>query len=264
MNSHSVNNESKLKIMTFNIRNGGNNDGINSICYRHSVIMRMLEREAPDIIGFQEISSEERRWIRKALGTEYVLVGGGRDANYRGEGCSVAFRSDILELIRMDTLWLSDTPNVSGSRYEDSGQSIFPRLMHVLTLKHKYATEPITVINTHLDHVGIDARRKELSQIFIYMSENKLNGILMGDFNMLPSSPEMSGFTEKANDIGWSDVTKEIGGTFHQFGTLTPATKIDYIYTNMPCDNVHRVTDVTADGTFCSDHFPICASIALP
>ncbi len=254
-------NNKYIKIMSFNIRNGGENDGVNGISKRQPIIEKMIERESPDIIGFQEIDSIQRRWVREMLGTEYVLVGGGRDANYRGEGCSMAFKTDIMELVNMDTLWMSDTPEVSGSRFRGVGQSKFPRLFHALTLKHKEASAPLTVINTHLDHVGFDARKKEMCQLLEYIKLNCKNCALMGDFNIQPMADEMVEFVKNTESMGICDVTAHIGGTYHEFGRCL--TKIDYIYTNLECKEAYAVTD-KENGVFCSDHYPVCAVVKLP
>lgn len=250
-----------IKIMSFNIRNGGEGDGINGISKRHPVIEKMIKREKPDIIGFQEITSEERRWMRGILGTEYVLVGGGRDENYRGEGCSVAFKTDIMELIKMDTLWLSDTPEVSGSRYCDLDQSAFPRLLYSLTLKHKEASRTITVINTHLDHIGNLAREKELSQIYDLIAERGISGALVGDFNLKPSTELITDFSARLEKLSWRDVTANIKETYHEFGICS--SKIDYIYSDLECHQSYAVTDIE-NGVYCSDHYPICAIVKLP
>ena len=250
-----------IKIMSFNIRNGGEGDGINGISKRHSVIEKMIKRENPDIIGFQEITSEERRWMRGILGTEYVLVGGGRDENYRGEGCSVAFKTDIMELVKMDTLWLSDTPEMSGSRYRGLDQSPFPRLLHSLTLKHKEASRTVTVINTHLDHVGTTARAKELSQIYDYIARHGVSGALMGDFNLKPNTELITDFSARLEKLCWRDATAVIKTTYHEYGKCS--TKIDYIYTDLECIQSYAVTDIE-NGVYCSDHYPICAIVKLP
>ena len=253
--------ERYIKIMSFNIRNGGEGDGINGISKRHFVIEKMIKRENPDIIGFQEINSNERRWVRSILGTGYALVGGGRDENYRGEGCSMAFKTDIMELVKMDTLWLSDTPEVSGSRYCGIDQSPFPRLLHSLTLKHKEASRTITVINTHLDHMGTMVRAKELSQIYRYIADNKACGALMGDFNLKPDTELIADFSAQLEKLDWRDVTVNINETYHEYGKCS--SKIDYIYTDLDCIQSYKVSDIE-NGVYCSDHYPICAVIRLP
>ena len=253
--------DKSIKLMSFNIRNGGETDGVNGISKRHPVIKKMIERERPDIIGFQEIDSIQRRWVREILGTEYALVGGGRDQNYRGEGCSVAFKTDIMELVNMETCWMSDTPDVAGSRFHGVGQSKFPRLFHRLTLKHKEASALVTVINTHLDHVGPEARKKELEQLLNCMKRHEKNCALMGDFNIQPTAYEMVEFSKKIETLGIYDVTAPITATYHEFGRCS--SKIDYIYTDLACKDVYAVTD-KENGVFCSDHYPVCAVVRLP
>ena len=53
-----------IKIMTFNLRVPVRRDGVNDYSNRQPGIVRMLEEEAPDLIGFQEASESARREAR--------------------------------------------------------------------------------------------------------------------------------------------------------------------------------------------------------
>ena len=114
------------KVMSFNMRNANGKDGINAFPFRDPRIREMLAAEAPDIIGFQEVVNASRDWLREVLEPTYTLVGCGRESNYRGEGVPVAFRNECFEMIGFDCFWLSPTPLIPGSVYENSDQSRYP------------------------------------------------------------------------------------------------------------------------------------------
>jgi endonuclease/exonuclease/phosphatase family metal-dependent hydrolase len=55
-----------------------------------------------------------------------------------------------------------------------------------------------------------------------------------------------------------------LGGTFHGFGKLLPdkTVKIDYIFTDMTCEDSYIVEDVPVNGQFYSDHNAVCAIVS--
>ena len=105
-----------LKVMTFNLRVDSPCDGINQFFSRTPRILKAIRDEAPDLIGFQEARDGTRAWLRDNL-TDYVVVGCGRYADYRGESAPLAFRKDKFEMVSMETFWLSSTPKVPASSF---------------------------------------------------------------------------------------------------------------------------------------------------
>jgi endonuclease/exonuclease/phosphatase family metal-dependent hydrolase len=86
--------------------------------------------------------------------------------------------------------------------------------------------------------------------------------------NAVPGTPEIDAFTAyEINGKPVIDATAPLGGTFHGFGKYTAerAPKIDYIFTDLPCDTSksYIVTDTPADGLYISDHNPVCAFVEL-
>ena len=113
-----------MKVVTFNIRCDYGQDGLNEFANRKELILRKINQEKPDIIGFQEVLPHVAKWLKENL-NEYYVIGCGRGANLRDEQMSIAYRRDRINLISMKTWWLSQTPDVPGSRYEE--QSSCPR-----------------------------------------------------------------------------------------------------------------------------------------
>ncbi len=252
----------KLKIFTFNLRVAVRADGDNYFWNRTDGIREVLEREKPDLIGFQEVTDPMRTWLRDTLG-DYVCLGCGRETGYRGEGTVIAYRRDAFELIGFRQFWLSDTPSVPGTRYESSDQSQCPRMTGAATLKHHEAKEVLTFYNTHLDHRGVEARLFGARQIVADMARIGGKMILTGDMNARPDTAEIRAFGEGPVP-GLTDVTAALGGTFHDFGRKTPG-KIDYIFTNADCDPTESriIEDIPKDGVYLSDHYPVCAYVTI-
>ncbi len=248
-----------LKMMTFNLRLDVKSDGINAFPNRKDNIYRAIVGEAPDIIGFQEATDSMRAFLREKL-TEYVVLGCGRNADNGGEGVCIAYKKDAYELISFNTYWLSDTPDVAGSVYENTDQSICPRVSVDAKLRVQETGKIFNVFNTHLDHKGEQARLLGMKQV---LSEIKSRGgdfVLLGDMNATPDSECIK--AALAVD-GVIDATADIDGTFHGFGCYDVPTKIDYIFTNVLTTDAYRLDDEHTDGVYISDHYPVCAIIEI-
>ena len=252
---------STLKVMSFNIRVEAECDGINYLPNRYPRILDTLQSEAPDLVGFQEVSDTSREWLRGAL-PDYTLLGCGRLESYQGESAPLAFRRDKFELIKSETFWLSDTPAVPGSRYENSDQSGCPRTATAAVLKPLDFDGLILYINTHTDHVGQKARLRASEDLLAYIQKTGLPAILTGDLNAEPASDEIRMLAATL-----TDTTAHLSGTFHNFGKLSPETapKIDYIFTTLPSDTskTYAIKDTPVDGFYISDHKPVVAFIDL-
>ena len=256
---------SKITVMTFNLRNESEVDGINHLRNRKGKIMDTIANYKPDLIGFQEARDETRDWLRDTL-TDYTVVGCGRLADYRGECPPLAFRKDKFMMLSSDNFWLSSTPSVPGSKYDGSDQSSCPRMCTVVTLYHIESGKKLVFLNTHTDHKGSVSRILASAQMLQYLSEKGLPSILTGDLNAVPESTEIV-MLSAAKHFPMIDATANVGGTFHGFGAYTDenAIKIDYIFTTMPVveGESFAVPDPHEDGIYISDHRPVMASVVI-
>lgn len=253
---------SKLKVMSFNLRvESPAHDGINDLPNRKGRILEAINSEAPDLIGFQEARDGVRAWLRDTL-TDYVVVGCGRYAGYRGESAPLAFRKDKFEMVKMDTFWLSSTPKIPASTYEGSDQSDCPRIATAVVLKPIESDQLLLFINTHTDHLGSLSRTLASAQLLEYMSNSGLRCVLTGDFNATPDTAEIKMITA-SKAFPMTDATSLLGPTFHAFGTIPEdkRVKIDYIFTNLPTDpsEAYALSDEPVDGIYISDHQPVVA-----
>jgi endonuclease/exonuclease/phosphatase family metal-dependent hydrolase len=252
-----------IKVMSFNLRFENSGDGINMFCKRLWRVLDVIKSESPDIIGFQEVTEGMRAQVRREL-KGYTLLGCGRDRNYHGESMLIAFKPEIFELIEFRNVWLSETPNVPGSRYYGD-HSGCPRMYACALLKHNDIEKPFRFINTHLDHVGENGRLLESKQLINDISKFNEHFILTGDFNATPNAPEIENITSHLKDRVVIDCTKNLGPTFHAFGALSEEEmiKIDYIFTDGKCQEAYKVEDIPVNGQYYSDHNAVCAIIEL-
>lgn len=249
-----------MKVVTFNIRCDYGQDGKNCFDHRKPLILEKIGREEPDVLCFQEVLPHVAIWLRENL-KDYYVIGCGRGEALDDEQMTVAYRRDRFNLIEMRTFWLSETPGVPGSRYAE--QSVCPRSTTEALLQ-EYATGRVfRVINTHLDHVGVEARKLGLSQILRHIDAAELfpdaPTILCGDFNAEPDGEELTVFDDFP---GYVNATEGVGVTFHGYMLEAPE-RIDYIYLRggVRSEGVEKWTDMV-DGVYLSDHYPICASLA--
>ncbi len=252
-----------MKIVTFNLRCVYNKDGANSFIHRIGMVYDKIKTEEPDVIAFQEVVQPELDMLEKLL-TDYTLVGQARGTDYDGEGLFTAVRKDTCQLLGFETVWLSPTPYVPGSRYEN--QSECPRICVQTLVRHKESKQRMRIFNLHLDHISPKARTAGISAALDFMEGYRSRDghpvVILGDFNAYPEEDVIASCN---NHPDLQDVTAAIPGTFHNFGRRTPS-KIDYIF--MSDALAEKVTAATAwedehHGIYLSDHYPVCAELTF-
>lgn len=256
-----------MRVITYNMRFDTEIDGVNSFKNRVPLIKSVLHQYKADIIAFQEILPHMKKWISDTF-KKYSICGVGRNADLSGESNIIAYRRDKFELVSTDTFWLSDTPHVSGSRF-NTDQSYCPRICTSVTLREIKSGKLFRHYNTHLDHIGKQARAQGISLILSRIAKDyntwHLPIILTGDLNVTPDSDvikSISHFSGCGESL--KDVTSDLGSTFHSYRPDNPGSKIDYIFTNLPCDTSKSfLLKENVEGVFLSDHYPVCATIKL-
>ena len=105
-----------IKIMTLNVRYDNPEDSINAWPNRANQVCNFILSEKPDILGMQEVLLRQYEVLDSVL-SEYSSTGVGRDDGARaGEMNPVFFRKERFDLVRTITFWLSDTPDIPGSK----------------------------------------------------------------------------------------------------------------------------------------------------
>ena len=254
-----------MKIVTFNLRSVWIGDGINGFIHRAGMILNKIDEEQPDVICFQEAIEKHAAFLNKHM-PDYLLVYNGRTTDRRGEGLITAVRRESVEVLGQDCFWLSPTPNVPGSRYEQ--QSDCPRVCQAMLLRMKGEDEPFYVYNNHLDHRGDQARimgiRQVMERVKADQERAKLPVFILGDLNATPESETVQ-YLYGYEPFPVTELTGGFELTFHGYGTKQPPYRIDYIFADQETANKeHRIEMWTdeLDGIYLSDHYPICLEIA--
>ena len=250
-----------MKIVTFNVRCSWDGDGINSILHRAGGIVEKIRKEKPHVICFQECTDKIFNWLNGAL-WEYHLVFNQRNADRKGEGLATALRKDSAQLLGLDAFWLSPTPELPGSRYEE--QSNCPRICQCVTVRCE--NRIFRVYNVHLDHQGELARKLGMDAVLQRIAKDQAIQafplFLLGDFNATPEEAPL----RSCASFGLVELTAPIDYTFHFYGKQPAPYKIDYIYTDAStAEKEYSVApwDDVADGIWLSDHFPLAVEISL-
>ncbi len=255
-----------LKVVSFNIRCDYSQDGENNFEYRKPFIKEKLEAERPDIVCFQEVLPHVACWLKEIL-TDFYVIGCGRSETLEDEQMTVAYRRERINLISMETFWLSPTPGIPASRYEE--QSVCPRVCTEAVFEDLKEKQVFRLVNLHLDHMGTKARTLGLEQIVKKVesagSFADAPVILTGDFNAQPQDPELAQMDR------WSAyrlITGQIGVTYHGFTPGDEPGSIDHFYLRdgsacrLRVDSLEKWED-RKGSVWLSDHYPICTTLSF-
>ncbi len=255
--------EDLIKVMTFNLRYGTAPDGPNHWNNRKDILINAIKKYSPDLIGTQECLDFQAKYIVESL-PEYNWVGRGREKDDEGERVAVFYKKDRWELLEEKYFWISETPEVPGSKSWDSA---CPRIVTFLKLKDKSSNGSIYFVNVHLDHKGNVARMKGAEMIVERLKnvEQNVPVIITGDFNTPAEESEpWKLFISNGYKDAWCEA-KEKGGPISTWcGFKGPdyssTNRIDWIlykgnFTTKKCETVIY----NEDGRYPSDHFPVFA-----
>lgn len=250
-----------LTVVTFNLRMDNRSDGENYFFNRSPFVLSTIVKQKPDVLCFQEATPPILEWLRANL-YEYTVIGTGRGPDLSDEANPVAFRKDKFELFALDQFWLSPTPHIPGSRYEE--QSPCPRICMTAILRMKQSNDLFRVYNTHLDHVSEYARKQGMDSILVRMNQDAraidLPAVLCGDMNAIPAEACI----KAALKSGLGDLTSSVKHSFHDFGRCSSDFKIDYIFGNAQIRCIDtKVWDMKKGPLYLSDHYPIECLIEL-
>lgn len=257
----SVLGQNKLTVMSYNIRYGDADDGTNSWQYRYAATLAMLDDQKPDVFGVQEALDYQVKFISEY--TPYKNVGVGRDdGKKRGEFMSIFYNKKTISLIKWGTFWLSETPDKPSKGWDAACY----RTATWALLKDKRSGKKFFFVNTHLDHVGWEARRKGLALIvdrIDAMNPKGLPMILTGDFNMSSDREEFNELRERMQDAREVAPITDHGTTYHGWGKVD-TKPIDFIFINgFTAESFEAVRKPYLDRNFVSDHYPVKAVLVF-
>lgn len=249
-----------LPVMSFNVRLGVADDGENSWVFRRDAACAMIRGQHPAVFGVQEAYDFQLSYIQEHC-HDYQFVGVGReDGVNEGEHMAVLFDTTRVELKEWGTYWLSETPEEPSFGWDAACK----RTATWTLLRDKVYDRHFYFVNTHLDHVGKEARRRGLLLLVERIGAMNPEGypmILTGDMNVFPDDPCLTELRTLMTDARESAAVTDTSQTYHGWGTVTGNPPIDYVFYSgfAACDSL--VVDRTPyEGVqFVSDHYPVKA-----
>jgi endonuclease/exonuclease/phosphatase family metal-dependent hydrolase len=256
-----------LEVMTFNIRYPNRDDGLNYWKLRSRFVVDVLREKLPEVIGLQEAMRSQLDDLAKQL-PEYAEVGIGRDdGKSAGEYSAILYKKSVLESTDSGTFWLSDTPEIPGSR---TWHHVCPRVCTWSHFKHLPSGRSFYVFNTHWDHESEEARTKSVQLLTERIEQRKHPAdpfMITGDFNCGEQSAPIQALRKSlALRDSFRIVNPQAAevGTFHAWSGRTTEAKIDYIWVDPTMTAVEaEILHTQRDGRYPSDHFPVRAKLQL-
>lgn len=258
----------ELKVITFNVRFDNPADGRQAWEFRRQAAGQLLRSLEADLIGTQEVLKNQLDdFLERLPGYGYLGVGRA-DGRTAGEYSAVFYRTDRLQAVKSGNFWLSQTPEVPGSRGWDAACE---RIVTWAIFREKSGDLELAFFNTHFDHVGQTARRE--SSLMLINRIRELAGnrpvILSGDFNAPADSEPIRIILDGGFMFDSRTLAHEVVGpdwSFHGFG-LVPEEKrqlIDFIFVSRQFEVLeYRNIFEPVNGTYHSDHNPILVKLRV-
>jgi endonuclease/exonuclease/phosphatase family metal-dependent hydrolase len=253
-----------IKVMTYNIRLDHVSDGVNQWPNRKQKVFDLIIKYNPDIFGVQEALPNQMEDLAQNL-PEYSYIGVGRDdGKSNGEFSALFFKNAKYKPVDQNTFWLSETPEIPGSKSWDAAITRIVTWGRFTDLK---GAKEFVVINTHFDHIGKEARKN--SAELIKSKASQIAGdfplIIMGDLNCMRNDPPYSVMMNSSLTPKLFDPAPQSApGTFCGFEVnAIECRAIDYIFYSQhwSAKNYKAITD--NDGKYYpSDHLPVIVELS--
>jgi endonuclease/exonuclease/phosphatase family metal-dependent hydrolase len=257
-------NAQQVKVMTYNIRLDTPVDSINQWPKRTQKVFDVIRKYDPDILGVQEAIHHQLMDLLKNL-PQYDYVGVGRDdGKTKGEYSAILFKKDRFTVQQQGTFWLSETPEVPGSKSWDAA---ITRVASWAKLRDKKTKKDFLSINTHFDHIGKEARRHSADLLKTKATElgKDLPIVITGDFNCTRSDPPYSTIMNPEGIKLIDPLPGEPVGTSCGFKVNgIECRAIDYLFCtgHWTASDYKVITD--NDGKYYpSDHLPVVTTFTL-
>jgi len=260
-----------VRVMSFNIRYGTAKDGDNHWDNRKEFLAETIKAFNPDLLGTQETLGFQRDYLAENLAGYGVLGVGRDDGREAGEMTALYFKKDRFEKLDGGHFWLSETPDVPGSKSWDTSLTRMVSWVKLRDLRQPKA-KPLMFFNTHFDHRGEQARVESARLIRRKVMEagKTCRVIVTGDFNAGEGSgpyQALFGANEgKASPVrdAYRVAHTERAANEGTFSGFKPESvsgpRIDWIGVSQEWQVVKSEIDRTVrDGRTPSDHFPMTA-----
>ena len=288
--------DGSIKVGSCNIRMSAADRGTpNAWDERKEDLAALIQSLELDVFGMQEVCPDQEAFLRGKL-KDFEFVGDYRNADRKsGEASPVCYRKSRFEALDKGTFWLSETPDVPGSKGWDAR---LPRTCSYLVLKDRLTGKRFCFANCHTDHRGALAREKGLLLVIERMKKfgagvpivftgdhncretdapaRAVRGLLKDAIHVSEVAPagawrSFSAWEWREAEVIAADALKvspeernpKLGTVeAHRYGD-----RIDYIYVSDAVRVLdYRTVDSPRPGKklYPSDHFPVVATLVLP
>lgn len=262
----------ELRVMSFNVRGARRSDGKNAWEKRAALNVEVIERWAPDLIGFQEFQRGNREVYEREL-SGYESRPGPRYENRKPHAFNAIFwNPERLELLDAGKFWLSETPEEFSGAW-DTAQK---RSANWVRFRLRPEGVEFVHLNTHLDHKSVPARQKGTKLIVEKLDAmGAIPQVVTGDFNAEPGNAVHETFTEAGFEDSHVLAGNPRTNTFHRFegDDFTPKKanregRMDWVMIRdgdggkWSVDSCYVIRDCDPP-VFPSDHYPVAARLQL-
>ncbi|PQJ80537.1 endonuclease/exonuclease/phosphatase family protein [Polaribacter porphyrae] len=262
-----VKKENTIKVMTYNIRLDVASDGENAWSNRKDFLLSQIKFYEPTVLGTQEGRPNQIAEMSAGL-SNYNFIGHGRDGGNKGEYSAIFYDKTKVSFSKENTFWLSTTPE----KFSKGWDAAYPRICTYGLMTILDSDKKIWVFNTHLDHVGKEAKLKGMKLIedkIRQINTKEYPVIIMGDFNVEPSSKLMQQLSTNFKDTKIAAGNNIFGpkGTFNGFKFNEPVKRrIDHIMvsknSNLEVLKFAILSD-SKDLKYPSDHLPVYSELKV-
>lgn len=251
----------EVRVMTFNLRFENDRDGENVWRNRKNLVVEVIERFTPSLLGTQEGTPAQLRFLDESL-SGYRMHAPNRVWDDTCQYPTIFYREDMYRAMEGGESWLSCTPGVHRSKGWDSA---FPRMMSYGLFEEIRTKRSVWAAVTHLDHIGVEARREQARIIADWMCTREGPRILMGDFNDIPASDAHGILT--GSGVGLEDTWELLeraeddrAMTHHDFHGVPQQCRMDWILVGPDFQVIDAcIVRDQSEGRYPSDHFPYAA-----
>ena len=261
------------RVMSFNLRWDGFDDGENSWANRRAIVYQVLEAFGPDSVGTQEAMPRQIADIEAAmplLDSYQFDDGAGFDRTQQ-----IAYNNSRFERVEAFGFLLIEGLNADGTiRF-----CTFVRLQDRVTGRSYYH------YNVHLDHRSATSRQLSAVRLMQFISSRATDDpfVVTGDFNTGESSPTMEFLrgertlpdlqgAQYTNPLPLVDTYRSLypnapdSGTGHPFDGDRTGGKIDHVLVEAGAATTLEAVIIHTEvaGKYPSDHFPVAARVQWP
>lgn len=176
--------------MTFNIRGSFyTRDGVNVWTNRAPLNVATITKANPDIIGFQEAHSGNLETYHEQLTAYHSVLGPPSDEPDLYDYNPIFWKASRFDLLDSGGFWLSLTPD----HWSKDWDSVCVRAVTWVKLQCRMTGHILLHLNTHLDHIGEQARVAGSHLILQHLNAaayRTLPTLVTGDFNCSPWTPD--------------------------------------------------------------------------